>query len=84
MNRRQKRSIVELMFGHRPLAQGTRKDKLAALDGELELFTNRILPFDIGAAGRFADLAVKARAAGKGFPTVGRGRWRATRRASSS
>jgi hypothetical protein len=29
----------------------------------------RVLPFDVDAARRYADLAVKARAAGKGFPT---------------
>lgn len=31
--------------------------------------TARILPFDTAAARRYTDLAVKARAAGKGFPT---------------
>lgn len=63
-------TIAELMFGIGTLPKGRRKDKLvAALDGVLELFTDRILPFDIGAARRYADLAVKARAAGKGFPT---------------
>jgi toxin FitB len=62
-------TIAELMFGIGALPKGRRKDKLAAaLDGVLELFTDRILPFDIGAARRYADLAVKARAAGKGFP----------------
>lgn len=35
----------------------------------LDLFTARILPFDAAAARRYAELAVKARAAGKGFPT---------------
>jgi toxin FitB len=63
-------TIAELMFGIGTLPKGRRKDKLAAaLDGVLELFTDRILPFDIGAARRYADLAIKARAAGKGFPT---------------
>ena len=63
-------TIAELMFGIGTLPKGRRKDKLgAALDGVLELFTERILPFDIGAARCYADLAVKARAAGKGFPT---------------
>jgi toxin FitB len=62
-------TIAEVMFGIGTLPKGRRKDKLAtALDGVLELFTDRILPFDIGAARRY-DLAVKARAAGKGFPT---------------
>ena len=42
---------------------------LVGRDGVLELFADRILPFDTRAARRYADLAVKARAAGKGFPT---------------
>jgi predicted nucleic acid-binding protein len=58
------------MFGIGALPRGKRKDKLAAtLDGVLELFTTRVLPFDTEAARRYAHLAVKARAAGKGFPT---------------
>lgn len=39
------------------------------LDGVLELFGDRVLPFDTGAARYYAGLAVTARAAGKGFPT---------------
>jgi len=35
----------------------------------LELFDNRTLPFDTHAARRCSELAVAARAAGKGFPT---------------
>ena len=63
-------TAAELMFGVSALSKGKRKDKLtAALDGVLELFADRILPFDISAARRYAVLAVKARAAGKGFPT---------------
>ncbi len=63
-------TIAELMFGIGVLPGGNRKEKLiAALDGVLKLFTDRILPLDIGAARRYADLAVKARAAGRGFPT---------------
>lgn len=63
-------TIAELMFGIGALPQGKRKDKLAAaLDGVLELFAGRILPFDTEAARRYADLAIAARAAGKGFPT---------------
>jgi predicted nucleic acid-binding protein len=46
------------------------KDNLAAaLASALGLFDARILPFDTGAARRYADLAVRARRAGKGFPT---------------
>ncbi len=63
-------TIAELMFGIGALPKGRRKDKLTvALDGMLELFGTRILPFDASAARRYADLAVRARAAGKGFPT---------------
>jgi predicted nucleic acid-binding protein len=63
-------TIAELMFGIGALPKGKRKDKLAAVfDGVLELFGDRILPFDTKAARHYADLAVKARAAGKGFPT---------------
>ncbi|WP_315830789.1 type II toxin-antitoxin system VapC family toxin [Bradyrhizobium prioriisuperbiae] len=63
-------TIAELFFGIGALPRGKRKDRLtAALDGVLDLFTARILPFDTAAARRYAELAVKARAAGKGFPT---------------
>jgi predicted nucleic acid-binding protein len=63
-------TIAELMFGIGALPKGKRKDKVAAVfDGVLELFGARILPFDTKAARHYADLAVKARAAGKGFPT---------------
>ena len=65
-----RRTIAELLFGIGALPKGERKDKLAsALDGVMELFADRVLPFDIDAARHYADLAVKARAAGKGFPT---------------
>ena len=63
-------TVAELMFGIGALPNGKRKDKLTtALDGVLTLFADRILPFDIAAARHYADLAIKARAAGKGFPT---------------
>lgn len=63
-------TVAELMFGIGALPGGKRKDRLAeALEGVMELFADRILPFDTGAARRYADLAVKARTAGKGFPT---------------
>lgn len=63
-------TIAELLFGIGALPAGKRKDRLTeALDGVMELFADRILPFDIAAARHYADLAVKARAAGKGFPT---------------
>ena len=63
-------TIAELVFGIGALPRGRRKDRLtAALDGVLDLFADRILPFDTRAARRYADLAVRARAAGRGFPT---------------
>ena len=63
-------TIAELMFGIGALPEGKRKERLTeALDGVMELFADRVLPFDVDAARRYADLAVKARAAGKGFPT---------------
>ncbi len=63
-------TIAELMFGIGALPRGKRKDRLATtLDGVMALFEPRILPLDTQAARRYADLAVKARKAGKGFPT---------------
>lgn len=63
-------TIAELMFGIGALPNGKRKDRLTStLTGVLEIFADRVLPFDTNAARRYADLAVKARAAGKGFPT---------------
>lgn len=63
-------TVAELLFGVGVLPDGRRKQKLAAtLDGLIDLFEGRILPFDTDAAGRYSDLAVAARNAGKGFPT---------------
>ena len=63
-------TIAELSFSSGALPDGRRKDMLVvALDGVLTLFADRILPFDTRAARRYGDLAVKARVAGKGFPT---------------
>lgn len=63
-------TLAELLFGIGALPDGRRKAALTeTLDGVLELFRDRVLPFDIGAARHYADHAVKSRAAGKGFPT---------------
>jgi predicted nucleic acid-binding protein len=63
-------TVAELLFGIGALPDGRRKDMLAArIDSLLDEFAGRILPFDTPAARRYADLAVTARAAGKGFPT---------------
>ena len=63
-------TAAELLLGIGALPAGKRKNTLtAALDDVLDLFAARILPFDTAAARHYADLAVKARAGGKGFPT---------------
>lgn len=63
-------TVAELLFGVGALPAGKRKEALAAaLEDVLKIFAGRILPFDTPAAQRFADLAVNARAAGRGFPT---------------
>jgi toxin FitB len=63
-------TVAELLFGIGTLPEGRRKTLLAArIDGLLDAFAGRILPFDTSAAQAYANLAVRARAAGKGFPT---------------
>ena len=63
-------TLAELLYGIGALPEGRRKNALAStLDGLLELFGNRVLPFDAEAARCYAQLATQARAAGKGFPT---------------
>jgi predicted nucleic acid-binding protein len=63
-------TVAEVMFGVGALPEGKRKGGLAAtLESILALFAARVLSFDIAAARHYAVLAVKARAAGKGFPT---------------
>lgn len=63
-------TLAELLFGIGSLPDGKRKKGLGeALDGLLELFDDRVLSFDTDAARHYAELAVKARGAGKGFPT---------------
>jgi predicted nucleic acid-binding protein len=63
-------TLAELLYGIGSLPTGRRKDTLAGmLDGLLELFGDRVLPFDTEAARAYAQLAVSAGEAGKGFPT---------------
>jgi predicted nucleic acid-binding protein len=63
-------TLAELLFGVAALPVGKRKDMLTqALDGLVGLFRDRVLPFDTDAARRYADLAVTAKACGRGFPT---------------
>lgn len=62
-------TVAELLFGVGALPKGRRKDALAAaIDDVLDLFAARVLPFNTAAAQHYAELAIKARAAGKGFP----------------
>jgi predicted nucleic acid-binding protein len=62
-------SLAELLFGIGMLPEGRRRKLLSEmLNGILELFGNRVLTFDINAARQYAELAVKARLNGKGFP----------------
>jgi len=63
-------TLAELLFGIAALPTSKRQDLLAkALDGVLALFGDRVLSFDTEAARRYAELAVMARASGRGFPT---------------
>ena len=63
-------TLAELLFGIAAFPAGKRKDMLAqALDGLMGLFRDRVLPFDIDAARRYAELAVMAKCGGGGFPT---------------
>ncbi len=63
-------TLAELLFGVSALPGGKRQDRLlTALDSLMALFGDRVLPFDTNAARHYAKLAVKARGAGRGFPT---------------
>jgi toxin FitB len=60
-------TLAELLFGIGVFPDG--KLLFRTLDGLLELFKDRILPFDTDAARHYAELAVLARKGGRGFPT---------------
>lgn len=63
-------TLAELLFGIAALPTGKRKDMLTqALDGLLEIFRDRVLPFDTNAARQYAVLAMTAKTGGRGFPT---------------
>lgn len=63
-------TLAELLFGIAALPAGKRKNLLSrALDGLIDLFGERVLPFDTDAARRYPELALKARTGGRGFPT---------------
>jgi predicted nucleic acid-binding protein len=62
-------TLAELLFGIGALPASKRKNQLAqTLDGLLGLFKGRVLPFDLDAARYYAQLAVTAKVAGRGFP----------------
>ncbi len=62
-------ALAELLFGIAALPDGKRKAMLSeAMDGLMQLFKERVLPFDTDAARMYAGLAVTARTAGRGFP----------------
>jgi predicted nucleic acid-binding protein len=63
-------TLAEILFGIAVLPVGRRRNTLTrTLDGLLELFGDRVLPFDTDAARHYTALAVAARTAGRGFPT---------------
>jgi predicted nucleic acid-binding protein len=63
-------SLAELLYGIVSLPDGRRKQGLtAAFDEMVQLFGDRVLAFDAKTARHYAELAVKARVAGKGFAT---------------
>jgi toxin FitB len=62
-------TLAEMQFGLACLPTGSRRDRLTALYLGIEkIFAGRILSFDAEAARHYAELAVAARAAGKGLP----------------
>lgn len=62
-------TLAELLFGIEALPKGKRKRALAeGLDDLLALFNEKVLSFDVHAASHYAQLAVKAKQAGRAFP----------------
>jgi toxin FitB len=62
-------TLAEMLFGIAVLPAGKLRNTLTrALDGLLELFGDRVLPFDTNAGRHYVELAVAARNAGRGFP----------------
>lgn len=63
-------TVAELLFGVGSLPNGRKKQILATLvDDLLNQFDGRVLDFDTACARVYADIAVRARALGVGFPT---------------
>ncbi len=64
-------TLAEMLFGIAALPAGRRRDGLMrTLDGLLDLFGDRVLPFDTDAARHYGALAAASRTAGRGFPTL--------------
>jgi predicted nucleic acid-binding protein len=62
-------TLAELLFGVEALPEGRRKAAVAqVVHGMIQLFRERVLPFDAEAAHQYARLAALAKRAGKGFP----------------
>lgn len=62
-------TMAELLFGIAALPKGKRQNLLSqAFDGLTHMFNNRVLSFDMDAARHYAQMAVKARALGRGLP----------------
>lgn len=62
-------TLAELLFGIAVIPAGKRKDMMTkTLNGLIVLFRDRVLSFDLDAARYYAELAVIAEGAGRGFP----------------
>lgn len=62
-------TVAEMLFGVAVLPERRRRETLGqAVEELLKLFEGRILPFDTDAACHHAELAVRARLGGRGFP----------------
>jgi len=65
-------TLAELLFALHALPQGNNRKLLdRAVNDLLELFEDRVLPFDTNAARHYAELAVSARNIGCGFAKSG-------------
>ena len=63
-------TLARLLSGIGPIPAGKRQEMLVqALDGLMELFRDRVLPFGTDAAWRCAERAVTVKAGGQGLPT---------------
>ncbi len=62
-------TVAELSFGVRCMPAGRRKDVITtAMERLLDIFSQRIIPFDESAGRLYGTLAARAKIAGRGFP----------------